>query len=64
MVPGGGHNFFDRTIRLFGQLGEVNLLVFGIGVVSIGLLVLGDRALPAKPVGLAIVLLSILIASV
>ena len=25
-VAGGGHNFFDRAIRLAGQLGDVNLL--------------------------------------
>jgi SulP family sulfate permease len=63
-VAGGGHNFFDRTIRLFGQLGDANFLVFAIGAVSVGLLLLGDRALPGKPVGLTIVLSSILIASV
>jgi SulP family sulfate permease len=63
-VAGGGHNFFDRSIRLFGQLGDTNFLVLAIGVVSIGLLLLGERALPGKPVGLTIVLLAILIASV
>lgn len=63
-VAGGGHNFLDRTIRLFGQLGDVHLLVLAIGFVSIGLLLLGDRVLPGKPVGLTIVLLSIAIASV
>jgi high affinity sulfate transporter 1 len=63
-VAGGGHNFFDRSIRLFGELGDTNFLVLAIGIVSIGLLLLGERALPGKPVGLTIVLLAILIASV
>src|SRR5512144_419353 len=26
-VAGGGHNFFDRAIRLAGQVGDINLLV-------------------------------------
>ena len=37
-VAGGGHNFFDRAIRLAGQVGDVNLLVLAIGARS-------DRAL-------------------
>src|SRR6266699_5485218 len=62
-VPGGGHNFFERTALLAGQLGEINYLVFALGVVAILLLVLGERAFPARPVGLAVVALSIVVAS-
>jgi MFS superfamily sulfate permease-like transporter len=51
-VAGGGHNFFDRAIKLAGQLGDTVLLL------------LGERRLPGKPVGLAVVALSILTVSV
>jgi high affinity sulfate transporter 1 len=63
-VAGGGHNFFDRAIRLVGQLGDINLLVLAIGVFAILLLLLGERFLPGRPVGLTVVALSILMATV
>lgn len=62
-VTGGGHNFFDRAIRLAGQLGDINLLVLAIGVFAILLLLLGERYLPGRPVGLSVVALSILVAT-
>jgi high affinity sulfate transporter 1 len=62
-VAGGGHNFFDRAVRLAGQLVDVNLLVLTIGLASFLLLLLGQRLLPGKPVGLGVVALSILVAS-
>jgi sulfate permease, SulP family len=62
-VAGGGHNFFDRTIRLAGQLAEINPLVLAIGVVAILLLLLGERFLPGRPVGLTVVAVSILLAT-
>jgi len=62
-VAGGGHNFFDRAFRLAGQLIDVNLLVLTIGLASLLLLLLGERLLPGKPVGLGVVALSILAAS-
>src|SRR3954464_10555152 len=58
-VAGGGHNFFDRAIRLAGQLGNIDLLILTIGAVALLLLLLGQRFLPGKPVGIAIVALSI-----
>src|SRR5882757_492894 len=62
-VVGGGHNFFDRAIRLVGQVGDVNPLVLAVGAVAILLLLLGERLLPGKPVAIAIVTLSILVAT-
>ncbi|TMJ79317.1 MAG: SulP family inorganic anion transporter [Alphaproteobacteria bacterium] len=62
-VPGGGHNFFDRTILVAGQLGQINYIVFGLGLVAILLLVSGERLFPARPVALAVVALSIAVAS-
>src|SRR6059058_4756969 len=58
-VAGGGHNFFDRAIRLAGQLGEINLLILAIGAAALLLLLLGERLLPGKPVGITVVALSI-----
>ncbi|MGY3492411.1 SulP family inorganic anion transporter [Bradyrhizobium sp. USDA 4502] len=62
-VAGGGHNFFDRVIKLAGQLGDTRPLVLGFGVTATVLLLLGEKRLPGKPIGLAVVALSILMAS-
>ncbi|MBR0798805.1 SulP family inorganic anion transporter [Bradyrhizobium jicamae] len=62
-VTGGGHNFFDRVIKLAGQLGDTRPLVLAIGLIATLLLLLGERRLPGKPIGLAVVALSILIVS-
>lgn len=63
-VPGGGHNFAERVVKIVGQLGDTNLAVLAFGLVAILLLLIGERALPGKPVALAVVALSILLASV
>ncbi|OAF11804.1 DNA repair protein [Bradyrhizobium centrolobii] len=62
-VAGGGHNFFDRAIKLAGQLGHIDPLVLTIGAVALLLLLLGERLLPGKPVGITIVALAILVAT-
>jgi high affinity sulfate transporter 1 len=62
-VSGGGHNFFDRTWLLLGQLGQAHYTVLMIGVVAIGLIVLGGRLLPGKPVALGVVALAIIVAT-
>jgi len=61
-VSGGGRNFFDRAVKLAGQLGDMHLIVLTIGLFAIALLLLGARFLPGRPVGLAVVVLSILVA--
>ena len=63
-VAGGGHNFFDRAIKLTGQLGHIDTLVLAIGAVALLLLLLGERLLPGKPVGITIVALAIVVATV
>src|SRR5262249_4165160 len=62
-VAGGGRNFFDRLITLVGQLGGIHWIVLAIGLAAILLLLFGERALPGRPVGLAVVILSILVAT-
>jgi high affinity sulfate transporter 1 len=61
-VAGGGHNFFERAALLLTQLADTQGVVLAISVAAIGLLLLGDRLLPGKPVALAVVVLSILAA--
>ena len=63
-VPGGGHNFFDRAIKLAGQVGGLDPLVLAIGAVALLFLLLGERLLPGKPVGITIVALAIVVATV
>jgi sulfate permease, SulP family len=53
-VSGGGQNFFERMVLLAGQFGQIHYLVFALGVVAILLLVLGERFLPGRPVGLVV----------
>src|SRR5262249_52323921 len=62
-VAGGGRNFFDRLITLVGQLGGIHWIVLAVGLVAILVLLFGERALPGRPVGLVVVILSILIAT-
>lgn len=62
-VAGGGHNFFDRAVKLAGQLGHIDILVLTIGAVALLLLMLGERLLPGKPVGITTVALAIVVAT-
>jgi SulP family sulfate permease len=62
-LAGGGRNFFDRLITLVGQLGGTHWIVLAIGLASILLLLLGERLLPGRPVGLAVVIVSIIAAT-
>ena len=62
-VPGGGHDVFERLFVLAGQVGQINPLVFGIGVAAVILLMVGGTWLPGRPVALAVVALAIFAAS-
>lgn len=59
-VDGGGHNFFERAFLLAGQLGQMQYLVLVVGFIAIGLIVIGERLLPGKPVALGVVMLAII----
>ena len=63
-VAGGGHNFFERAIKLLGQLGDTTPLVLTIGAAALLLLLIGERWLPGKPVGIATVALAIAVATI
>ena len=62
-VTGGGHNFFERTVLLVGQLSHTHYLVLTVGAIAIGLLALGERIFPGRPVALGVVSLSIITAT-
>src|SRR6516162_2453375 len=62
-VPGGGQNFLERGWLFASQLGQIQYVVLLIGIAAIVLLVLGDRLLPGRPVALAVVALSIAVAT-
>lgn len=62
-VAGGGRNFFDRLATLVGQLDAIHWGVLAFGLVAILLLLLGERRFPGRPVGLAVVILSIIAAT-
>jgi sulfate permease, SulP family len=63
-VSGGGHNFFERAVRLLGELGDIQYLVLAIGLLAIAMLWAGERAFPGRPVALAVVILAIAAAPV
>lgn len=58
-VKGGGDHFFERAFLLAGQLGQSQYLILFIGFAAVGLIALGERWLPGKPVALGVVALSI-----
>ncbi len=62
-VAGGSGNFFERVWTLAGQLGEANLAVLTIGLAALGLLLLGDKFLPGRPIALFVVILATLVVS-
>lgn len=62
-VSGGGRNFFERLITFVGQLGGIHWMVLAIGIVAI-LLLQAERLFPGRPVGLAVVILSVVVATV
>ena len=63
-VAGGGHGFFDRAVKIFGQLPHGQPLVLSIGALAFLMLLVGERFWPGKPIGLGVVALSILAASI
>lgn len=62
-IASGGHNFFDRFVRLADNIYDASPLVLAIGLAAILVLYLGERLQPGKPIGLAVVALSILLAT-
>ena len=53
----------ERLLALVGQLGEINSVTLGIGIIALVLLWGGERFIPGRPVALAVVALSIIAVS-
>ncbi|MCI0640775.1 MAG: SulP family inorganic anion transporter [Gemmataceae bacterium] len=62
-VSGGGDHFIERIWILAGQLGETNVAVFGMGLVALALLLLGEKFLPGRPIALLVVAVAIVVVS-
>ena len=62
-VAGGGDNFFERAWIVVSQLGQTNVTVLALGAAAIGLLVLGNKLYPGRPVALGVVAASIAVVS-
>jgi SulP family sulfate permease len=62
-VNGGGENFLDRIITLIQQLPETNTTVLIFGIVTIVILLLGEKKMTGKPVAIVIVIISIILLS-
>lgn len=63
-VEGGGRDFFSRLFTLAGQLAGLHWIVLATGLAALVLLLLGGRLLPGRPVGLAVVIVSITVATI
>jgi SulP family sulfate permease len=59
----GGNNFFTRIYHFFQQLGATNVATLCVGVAALALLILGERLLPRRPIGLFVVAISIAVMS-
>jgi SulP family sulfate permease len=62
-IKGGGENFLDRIGTIFQQLPEMNRVVFILGIITIIVLLVGEKKAPGKPVAILIVILSIVLFS-
>jgi SulP family sulfate permease len=62
-IPGGGHDFIERIIKIGQQLYQSQPVVVAIGCASLVLLWLGERFLPSRPIALFVVIISIVFIS-
>ena len=58
-VQGGGNDFFERIWLIWQQLGSTHLVTLTMGLAAIGLLAVGSRLLPGRPVAIVVVILSL-----
>ncbi len=58
-IPGGGDNFFARTVVMYNNIGDINPTAFLIGIAALFLLTMGEWLIPGRPVALVVVILSI-----
>jgi len=57
-VPGGGEHFVERAWILAGQAGETNAAVLLLGLIGLGVLLMGEKLFPGRPVALLVIALA------
>jgi SulP family sulfate permease len=62
-IKGGGENFLDRISTLIQQLPDTKTAVFIFGIVTIFILIFGEKKAPGRPVAIIIVVFSIVLLS-
>ncbi|MGB9082135.1 MAG: SulP family inorganic anion transporter [Desulfuromonadaceae bacterium] len=62
-VTGGGNNFFERLLVTVQQLNSSQGTVIALGVVSLALLICGERLFPGRPVALGVVVIATAVVS-
>lgn len=62
-IPGGGEGFLGRLAHVGRQLGDTNPYALAIGLGGLALILLGEKFFPKRPIALAVMLLSIGLAS-
>jgi MFS superfamily sulfate permease-like transporter len=63
-IPSGGRDFIGMAAHLAMNLGQAQPIVVAVGLSAIVLLLAGERLLPGRPIALAVVVLSIIGATV
>jgi high affinity sulfate transporter 1 len=63
-IPGGGHDFIERLLKITSQLTQAQPLIVAIGLASLVLLWAGERFLPNRPIALFVVIISIAFISI
>ncbi len=58
-VSSGGHEFFECLADLFRHFGDLNLPSLLVGMVSLAIILLGERFLSGRPVALGVLVLSV-----
>jgi MFS superfamily sulfate permease-like transporter len=53
-IPGGGHDFIERLLKIMSQLTQAQPVIVTIGLVSLALLWLGETFLPNRPIALVV----------
>jgi len=60
-MSSSGNEFFDAIAGLARNWGEINLPSLAVGVVTLALILLGERFLAGRPVALAVLVLSVVV---
>ena len=60
-MSSGGNEFFESIASLFRHFGDVNFPSLAVGIVSLALILLGEKFLSGRPVALGVLVLSVVV---